>query len=101
MTDSLFMFVGQAVAGNSAPKRSGARHALLVFVLASDLKAAKNSAIEKTEEKGWLFVELKRGKRGPDDIDDISDSVLRSAAQSAYDRGLGIVIYNDEIAQDS
>lgn len=73
----------------------------MIFVLARDLEAAKISALEKTKEKGWLFVELKRGKRGPDDIDDISDGVLKNAAQSAHDSGLGMVIYNDEISQDS
>lgn len=101
MADTLFVFLAEGVAGNTAPKRSGARHALMIFVAAIDLEAAQIVATERAEERGWQFVELKRGKEVSEDIADISDVTLRQAAQSAYEGGCGIVIYVDEIAPHS
>lgn len=101
MPEPLFMFVGEGVAGDGAPKRAGARHALMIFVPGSNLEAAKIVAAAKAEERGWLFVDLKRGKEAPEDIADFSDDVLLNAARSARDIGFGMVIYKDEIAPDS
>jgi hypothetical protein len=101
VADVLFMFLAEGVAGDAASKRAGARHALLIFVAASDMGAAQVLAIERAENQGWRFVELKRGKEVSDDLADISDTTLRQAAQSAYDVGYGIVIYSDEIAPHS
>ena len=101
MAKKLFVFVGEGVAGEAAAKRPGARHTLLIFVPASNLTVAQIAAAAKAEERGWLFVELRRGKEVPEDVNDISDDVLRDAAQSACDIGFGMVIYKDEIVPNS
>jgi hypothetical protein len=97
MSESLFIFLAEGVAGDAATKRRGARHALMIFVPASNWEAAETTAATKAAERGWHFVRLKRGKETTEDIDDISDDMLRNAAQSARDIGFGMVIYRDEI----
>jgi len=101
MPEALFMFVAEGVAVEAASKRPGARHALMIFVPAANLKAAQIAAIARAEERGWCFIELKRGKEAPEDIDGISDAVLRDAAKSARDAGFGMVIYRDQIMPDA
>lgn len=58
-------------------------------------------ATTKAQERGWRFIELKRGKEAPEDMNDISDDVLRDAALSARDIGFGMVIYEDEITSNA
>jgi hypothetical protein len=101
MPEAMFMFVAEGVAGEAASKRSGARHALMLFVPAANLEAARITATAKVEERGWCFIELKRAKEAPKDIDGISDAVLRDAAKSAREAGFGMVIYRDEIMPDA
>ena len=101
MGQSLFMFLAEGVAGDGAPKRAGARHDSMIFVPAKNIKEAQDVATTKAQERGWRFIELKRGDEPPEDMNDISDDVLGDAALSARDIGFGMFIHEDEITPNA
>lgn len=101
MTERLFVFTAQGVAGAASGYRPGARHALLIFVRTHGLEDAETRAVGFAAEQGWSHIELKRGKEIGADPSSIADTQLRSAAEAAVQEGAGFVVYRDEIPADS
>jgi hypothetical protein len=101
MKDRLFMHLMEAVAESAAAFRPGARHALMVFATGPDADAAQLSAVEFVVSKGWALVEPRRAKEIDWDTESIADDTLRSAADSARERGGALVVYQDEIPLDA
>jgi hypothetical protein len=97
MNDRLFMHLIEAVAESAAAYRPGARHALMVFATGPDADAAQLSAMGFVASKGWALVEPRRAKEINWDTESIADDTLRSAANSALERGCALVVYRDEI----
>ncbi len=73
----------------------------MLFGRAQDIATAETCARVYAEQRGWLFVGVKRGKELSKDISEITDGVLQMAAKSALENGSGLVIYKDEITPDS
>ena len=101
MQASLFMFLIEAVAGTECQYRSGARHALLVFVRGDDLDESRRPALDCVEKQGWQFVEVKRAKEVSTDTAEIADETLRAAATHALEAGNSIIVYQDEIPNNA
>jgi len=100
MDEWLYVLRANAVAQEATGFRPGARHALLIFLTASDGIAARQKARDVTLKRHWLEVEVERIKQlhGPDLIEDVS---MRSAAEYALEKGDAIVVFKDEIPCDS
>lgn len=101
MNDRLFMHLMEAVAESAAAYRPGARHSLMVFATGTDACAAQSSALEFVASKGWTLVERRRAKEIDWDTESIADDTLRSAANSAIERGCALIVYQDEIPEDA
>jgi threonine dehydratase len=101
MPKSLFMFLMEAVAGAKSQYRPGARHALLVFIVGGKIDDSQQPAIECLERQGWHFVEAKRAKEVSADTEQIADETLREAANHALANGDAIIVYQDEIPNNS
>lgn len=100
MYEYLFCFTAEAVAQETTGFRPGARHALLLWITASDEKEARIRSVDAIEEKGWLLPQIKRGKQ-VNDPELIADGVLREAAERALETGVSIVVYTDEVHPDA
>lgn len=101
MNDRLFMHLIEAVAESATAYRAGARHALMVFATGPDADAAQLSALEFVVSKGWALVEPRRAKEIDRDTESIADHTMRSAADSALERGCALIVYQDEIPSDA
>lgn len=95
MEEYLFCFTAEAVAQEETGFRPGARHALMLWITASDELTARLRGESAVESKGWLLPRITRGKQIYDP-DLIEDDILRQAAESALTDGASIVVYADE-----
>ncbi|MBF9151866.1 hypothetical protein [Novosphingobium jiangmenense] len=99
MEEYLFCFTAEAVAQDETGFRPGARHALMLWITASDEQTARARGVSAVEDKGWLLPRITRGTQICDP-DLIEDDVLRQAAESALTDGAAIVVYADEMTAD-
>jgi hypothetical protein len=93
----LFMFFSHGIAGDCTGYRLGARHPIMAYVTGESLEEALDTATQFITKKGWLLLQVTRGKEVASDVDLIRDETLRSAAAAAVDRGAAIVVYETEI----
>ncbi|WP_332773089.1 hypothetical protein [Phenylobacterium sp.] len=101
MADQLFMFLALGVAEQSTDYRPGARHALMIFVTASSLQAARLQAVEFVSRRGWCAVDLRREKSIGVDASGISDDILKAAAETAMQSDGAVIVYAEEVPADS
>lgn len=94
------MFAARAVANDSTKYRAGARHALMLYAIGTDVVSARSVAISGAECRGWNFVEVQREKEIDADPAVIDDDVLRFAAEEALADGSSLVVYSKELALD-
>lgn len=92
----LFVFYTTAVADAVEGHRSGARHAMLVYVTAADFEAAQAKAAGIVLGTGWMMVRLEKGMYVQPDKPQ-PDPMLQRAAESALAEGSAIVVYGDEL----
>lgn len=95
------MFRAEGVAQQASNYRTGARHALMLFATGPSLDLARVEAVTGATGRGWTHIEVKREKELDDDVTNITDEVLRSAAEFALLEGNAIVVYAQEIPLDS
>jgi hypothetical protein len=97
----LFVFLATAVADFAEGRRPGARHAMLIYVLAEDFEAAQRKAAGSALGAGWMLVRLEKGKEVERADITTDDAVLQSAMESAIDDGSAIVVYGDELPPEA
>ena len=96
----LYVFLATAVADAVEGRRSGARHAMLVYVTAPDFEAAQAKAAGIVVGTGWMLARLEKGMLVPPDQPQ-PDPLLQTAAESALAEGSAIVVYADELPPDA
>jgi hypothetical protein len=101
MSPLISMHLARAIAVSSRVHRSGARHAMMIFVRRKTSEIGDAEAIAAAEERGWIDVELGRSKVLDPDLDLIEDDILRGAAEHASIKGSSVVVYADELPLDS
>lgn len=97
---ALSVFLATAVADEVEGRRPGARHAMLVYVAATDFEAAQRKAAGVALGAGWMLVRLEKGMEVGDPAAN-DDPVLRAAAETALDEGSAIVVYGDELPPEA
>ncbi|KIT15747.1 hypothetical protein [Jannaschia aquimarina] len=97
----LFCFVGQAIASDPAPYRTGARHALLAFTTGDDADAARDLLDEAAEAHGWQHLRILQTKPLPNGARGIESGPLRDAAETALTNGASLVVWPDELPLDA
>jgi hypothetical protein len=96
----LYVFLATAVADAVEGRRSGARHAMLVYVTAPDFEAAQAKAAGIMVGTGWMLARLEKGMLVPPDKPQ-PDPLLQTAAESALAEGSAIVVYADELPPEA
>ncbi|WP_417255473.1 hypothetical protein [Celeribacter halophilus] len=92
----LFMMLFEATAGAKTGLRMGARHAIMVFMVASEKKFAIGKAFKGLEVTGWSGMQLKKGA----DITGqkrFEDKALDASARKAMQKGAAFLVYKDEV----
>ena len=100
MSGGLFAFFATAVADAVEGRRSGARHAMLIYVTAPDFESAQAKAAGIALGTGWMLVRLEKGMLVPPDKPQ-PDPLLQTAAESALAEGSAIVVYGDELPPEA
>ncbi|MBW6417452.1 hypothetical protein [Celeribacter sp. PS-C1] len=92
----LFMMLFEATAGAKTGLRMGARHAVMVFMVAGEQRLAIAKAFKGLEATGWSAMEMKKGgditgqKR-------FEDKALDASARKAMEKGAAFLVYKKEI----
>ncbi|NIY78790.1 hypothetical protein HCZ23_04845 [Celeribacter sp. HF31] len=92
----LFMMLFEATAGAKTGLRMGGRHAIMVFMVASEQRPAIAKAFKGLEATGWSGMEMKKGE----DITGrprLKDKALDASALKAMQKGAAFLVYKDEI----
>ena len=100
MSPLISVHLARAIAVSSNGHRSGARHAMMIFVRRNASETGDALAIAAAKERGWTEVELGRSKVLDPDLDLIEDDTLRRAAEHAAIKGSSVVVYADELPLD-
>lgn len=92
----LFMMLYEATAGAKTGLRLGARHPIMVFMVASEIKFARAKARKGLDATGWSGLLLRKSAdiTGQKVFD---DKALNAAARKAIEKGASFLVYKDEI----
>jgi len=96
----LAVFLATAVADAVDGRRPGARHAMLIYVVASDFEEAQRKAAGVAIGAGWMLVRLEKGMEVADPAAG-GDLVLQAAAETALAEGSAMVVYGDELPPEA
>ncbi|MEM6972030.1 MAG: hypothetical protein AAF577_04420 [Pseudomonadota bacterium] len=97
----LHMFLAEGVASQTTGCRPGARHALMLFAVGSDMPLAQSAALTGAEGAGWSLLEIKKRTPIASGPIAIADPNLSNAAESAVAEGFGMVVYTTELTSDA
>lgn len=93
----LFMMLFEAAAGAKTGLRMGARHAIMVFMVASDKKPAIAKGFKGLEATGWSGIQLKKAGDITQQKEPFKDPALDRAARTAVKKGASFLVYKEEI----
>lgn len=93
----LFMMLFEATAGAKTGLRMGARHAIMVFMVASEVKHATGKAAKGLQVTGWSGITLKKAGDITGQKQRFTDKALDRAAQTAAQKGASFLVYKEEL----
>ncbi|TFL19644.1 hypothetical protein [Jannaschia formosa] len=95
----LYCFLGRAVAGDPAPYRPGACHALVAFTAArGGLEEAQEVLARETRARGWHDLEIVQSTAFPSGPDALDPGPARRAAEDALRHGASVIVHPDELS---
>ena len=101
MTDDIYIFLAEAVAGSTGAYRPGARHALILYVTAASTETAHEKAVDETTRAGWQHARIIRGGAVVRTLDEERHPVMQEAMEGARRTGAAMVVYTQEIRHDA
>jgi hypothetical protein len=101
MTEDIYIFLAEAVAGTLTDYRPGARHALILYVTAPSAETARSKVVEEVGRAGWLHARILRGGAVVRQLDAERHPVMQDAMEGARQTGAAMVIYTDEIRHNA
>jgi len=98
----LYCFLGRAVAGDPAPYRPGACHALVAFTAAhGGLDEARAMLDQATRARGWNHLEIVQSTTFPSGARALDPGPARDAAEDALLHGASVIVYPDELTAEA